>query len=274
MKTEKQRWYRKWDLDMSKEAVKAIIDAHSTPESYNKCIFDGPYTAKDNEDLLGKTLVVNGEGRRYSFRIAGLNKLFFSEDGGEETECYAHVKTLDGEIYFINHLVPYSTARQITLVADMVSGQCTVCDAHIGTENSNRDVGREFIFGKLEGSFSEGAPHSYTSEMTGRAIVWDYGDGGFEVKHIYNSNLFYTYAMDVPQGAWMATNPADYIKVRDNIYIFSFVEERQPGVQMFLLIYLDKMHDVGSCWGIGAGDRFFSACVGAKGRYADVNTIY
>ena len=273
MKTAKQRWYRKWDLDISKEDVKKAIDSSLDPKEYTQIRFDGPYAPKDNDDLKGKILVFEGEGHAFSFRITDLNTLFFAEDGGEEKECYVQVRTLDKELYFLNFLVPGAeTARQISLIADTVTGYSTVCDAHIGTENSNRDVGREFIFGRLKGSFKDGTPHCFTNDLIGKAVIWDYGDGGPCIKHIYNSNLYYTYMMDSPNGAWVASNPADYIKVKDNIYIFSFIEERQPGLQMLLLIYMDKLHDLGSCFGVGKGLR--SACVGAVGKEADPYAVF
>ena len=54
MKTAKQRWYRKWDLDISKEDVKKAIDSSLDPKEYTQIRFDGPYAPKDNDDLKGK----------------------------------------------------------------------------------------------------------------------------------------------------------------------------------------------------------------------------
>jgi len=50
---------------------------------------------------------------------------------------------------------------------------------------------------------------------------------------------------------WMATNPADYLKLKEGLYIMSVVEERQPGVQLVMLMNLNIMRDVQSCFGIG-----------------------
>ena len=182
---------------------------------------------------------------------------------------------MEGELYFLNLTVPsYETARQVSLIADTVSGAATVVDAHIGTANCTRDVDREFLFGRLEGDYAGGPLHAYTNELVGKAIIWDYGAGFTQVKHIYNSNLFYTYSMDTADGPWMATNPADYIKVRDHIYIFSFVEERQPGLQMLLLINLDTLHDIGCFFGVNEMRGMSSGCVGGHGTLADTNTLY
>ena len=130
------------------------------------------------------------------------------------------------------------------------------------------------FLGRLEGDYAGGPLHAYTSELVGKAIIWDYGAGFTQVKHIYNSNLFYTYSMDTADGPWMATNPADYIKVRDHFYIFSFVEERQPGLQMLLLINLDTLHDIGCVFGVNEMRGMSSGCVGGHGTLADTNTLY
>ena len=120
----KPRWYRKWDLDVSKDVVKAAVAKYTDdPAKYAHSSLQGPYLPADSEDLNGKKLVFRGEGRVICFEIAGMNELYFSENGGEAKKCYCNVKTMDHEIYFINHLVPgYEFARQITLMRTFITG--------------------------------------------------------------------------------------------------------------------------------------------------------
>ena len=269
-----ERWYRKWNLDVSKEEVKAIVAQCSSPDKYSKTSLAGPYTPPDSAALNGKTLTFRGEGRVFGFEIISENELRFTENSATPKACFCKIKTLDNEVFFINHLVPgVECSRQITVIADLKTGFATVCDAHLGTENSNIDVDREFIFGKLDGAYEGGEMHHFTIELVGKAVEWDYGTGIIDIKHIYHSNLFYSYCANTRQGAWMATNPADYIKIKNNLFVFSFVEERQVGLQAVFLIDLDRMHDVGSFYGFG-GDHITSACVGARGKIADPNTIF
>lgn len=273
MKT-KPRWYRKFELDVSREKVAAVIANCITDTSkYTVTTLAGPYTPPDSDGLVGQKLVFRGEGHVCSFEFKDLHAMRFSEDGGEEKECYSVVKTMDDEVYFVNQLIPgYELTRQITLIADMKSGSATVCDARIGTEHSNIDVQREFIFGKLDGDFAGGPLHGFTDGLVGKAINWDYGN--VIIKHIYSSNLYYTYSHDSEKyGAWMATNPADYVKIRDNMYIFSFIEERQHGLQGLFLINTDTVHDVGCFYGVN-DDHMVSGCFGAKGEYADILTVF
>lgn len=273
-----KRWYRKWDLDVTQEAVKEAVAKYATQdqfEKYSKSFYTGPNTPADTESLNGKTIVFRGEDLVLQVDVATGNDLYFTDAQCSRVFCKGNVKTLDEEVFFLNFLVPgYELGRQITLVADMKTGYATVCDAHFGTPYSNTDVGREFFFGKLDGNYPEkGEMHHFTNEMVGKAVIWDYAVGPIELKHIYSSNLYYSYSMKTENGAWMSTNPADYIKVRDNYYIFSFVEERQPGLQALFLMDFSKMHDVGSFFGVGK-DHVSSACVGAIGKFADFNTIF
>ena len=270
-----KRWYRRFDLNISAEEVKAVIAAAKEPEQYTNLSLGGPYTPEDAGDLIGKKLVFRAEERTFSFDFKNLNEVAFAENEGEEKICFVNVKTLDHEVFFVNFLVPgYACARQITLIPDMITGYATIVDAHFGTENSAIDVSREFIFGRLDGDFKDGEPHAFTNELVGTAIEWDYGPQvRMPIRHMYTSNLYYTYGAASPFGAWMATNPANYAKIRDDLFLFSFVEERQAGLQGLFLIDLKRMHDVGSFFGV-ARDHMTSACVGAKGELKDITMIF
>lgn len=269
-----QRWYRKWDLDVPAEVVKDVVARCSTPDKYATSRMAGPYTPPDSELLIGKTLVFRGEEREFTFEFIALNELRFLEPGEEPKSCFCNVKTLDGEIFFVNHLVPgWEFSRQISLIADMKTGCATVCDAHFGTAYCTTDVDREFFFGRLDGVGEGGELHGFTDEIVGRAMLWEYAPDVMKIKHMYVSNLFYSYTAYTSNGAWMATNPADYVKIRDNKYLFSFVEERQAGLQALFLIDFDTCHDVGSFYGVGR-DHLTSACVGAKGTPAEIVTVY
>ena len=271
-----KRWYRKFDLSITSDEVKAAVAKSSDPAQYAKIsALAGPYTPEDVGDMIGKTLIFRGDAGVFTFNFKELNKVGFKEGDGEEVDCFVNVKTLDGEVYFINFIVPgYEFARQISLIPDMKSGYATIVDAHFGTENCANDVDRVFLFGRLDGDFEDGEMHHFTNELVGKAIEWDYGPQiRMKIRHMYTSNLYYTYGAAAPNGAWMATNPANYVKVRDDQFIFSFVEERQAGLQGLFLINLTQVHDVGSFFGCGR-DHMSSACVGAQGTMAEVTMIF
>lgn len=272
----RKRFYRKWDLDTTRETVEAEVARCQAPETYNVTSLTGPYTPPDSDELDGKTLCFRCDNTVMTFRVVSKNELHFAENGGEEKTCFCNIKTLDHEIYMLNQLIPgYPCSRQVTLVADLKTGCATVCDAHIGTEHSNIDVSRDWLFGRLDGEYAGGELHHFTDELVGTAIDWEYGPDLVHVKHMYTSNLFYTYCVASPTaGAWMATNPADYVKLRDNVFIFSFVEERQIGTQGLFVIDLENLHDMGCFYGYGV-ENLCSACIGAIGvRTDELSTIF
>lgn len=268
MNHDANRLYRSWDLLTSRETVEAVV-AKSTPDIYSVSTLSGPYTPEDSEDLNGKVLSFACDELKMVFEVVSKNALKFSENGGEAKDCFCNIKTLDHEIYMLNQLIPgYATSRQVTLIADMKTGCATVVDAKLGTEHSNIDVSREFYFGRLEGDFAGGELHHFTCDLVGKAIEWDYGNNVVHVKHMYTSNIFYTYTVPGSSGAWMASNPADYVKLRDNVYIFSFIEERQIGTQGLFVIDLEHLHDMGCFYGYGV-NNITSACIGAIGKRTD-----
>ena len=270
----KKRWYRYFKTEATREEIEQTVAEGFDHVRDRKSPFSGAYTPPDSDAFVGKDLYLRCEERDYGFSFKGINEVVFSEPGEPDKTCYCNVKTLDDEVYFVNFLVPgYATSRQITMIADTKTGCGTVVDAHVGTEYQAIDVGRDFFFGRFDGDWEGGELHGFTNELVGTAIEWSYGPNVMAIKHIYNSNLYYTYGAMTAQGAWLATNPADYVKIRDNLFLFSFVEERQGGVQAIFLIDLDRMHDVGCFYGAGHG-HLSSSCVGAVGKKADILTIF
>lgn len=275
MKNDSRRWYRKWNLDMTAEEVRKIVK-DTPPEEQRTSRLRGPYTPEDSDALVGRTLEFSGEDRDLKWQILEKNLLRFTEDGRSYEPVFCQVLTNNGTTFLVHHLIPEADPlRAVDLVLDMATGNATVILARLGTQHSARDVARDFLFGRIKGEFPEEGPlHCFTNDLVGRAIVWTYHDGEYEVRHIYTTNYFYTYTMQTPDGCWVASNPADYIKINDHTYIFSFVEERQPGVQDLFLMDLDKMHDVGSSFGINGKDRLVSACIGAVGQERPLYQVF
>ena len=60
----KKRFYRKFDLDVSREEVERIVAEYSDPESYSHSPLAGPYTPPDTDALVGRTLAFRGEEKK------------------------------------------------------------------------------------------------------------------------------------------------------------------------------------------------------------------
>jgi hypothetical protein len=72
----------------------------------------------------------------------------------------------------------------------------------------------------------------------------------------------------------MASNPADYIKIKDHLYVFSLLEERQTGTQGVFLINTETLHNIGGFVGINEQNRFECYTVGAKGEWSTMQTYF
>ena len=141
----------------------------------------------------------------------------------------------------------------------------------IGVPAAAREVSRTWHFGLIEGYADPGYRHAHTTELVGKAVFWTYYEKEqVRVKHIYSAPLYYSYTMLDPAtgNCWMASNPADYVKITDDVFIFSFVEERQGGTQGFFVINTKELHDVGSFFGLQPhGLECYT--FGAKGEWSE-----
>lgn len=269
--TMKERMYRRWS-HYTIEDVQELAD-RVTPEQYTyTSLGQGEYMLPYSDKLAGKEYVFRMDaGSIYTYRFVSIHTLFWKKDDGEEHEEYYEALELpDAPGFFqiqqyCKGSVP-PTAH--TLVLDCNSGLVTLCIAKTCTIAAEpRDITREFLFGIADGYTDTGMRHCYTEDLVGTAIYWTYSkEKNIRIKHIYSSPRYYTYQMTNDEGqCWMASNPADFLKIADGIYVFSFLEDRQVGTQGFFLINMKTLHDVGSFFGIHAYGME-SCMVAAKGE--------
>lgn len=272
-----ERMRRRWS-NLTPEDVQMLAD--STPvEKYSKGGFaDGPYRPAESNDLTGKKVEMNfSDGTTFTYNFLDINTLVWSKNGGVEYKefCQIHHAPCEEQIYFINHYCKGSRPPSShCLILDFDTGLVTACIAQIGVPESAIEVKNEFLFGRMKGNWDQNTPlHDYTTDLIGKAKYWTYIPGGLKVKHIYSMPMYYTYSMIDGDKCWMASNPADYIKINGHMYVFSFVEERQTGLQAVFLINLDELHDVGAFFGVGI-KGLSCKTVGAKGKYSTMYTLF
>jgi hypothetical protein len=66
----------------------------------------------------------------------------------------------------------------------------------------------------------------------------------------------------------MWSSPCRYVKVREGVYLMSWVECRSAGNLNTFLFNTKTMHDCGSCFGINHGQVFEFNTFGAEARSA------
>lgn len=264
---------RRWST-FTPADVQYLAD-HTPVERYSTSpLQEGEYMPAFSSRLNGRNItIVLEDGWKLTYEFVDTHQLRWSKDGGRTHEEYCQIVEAPDEerIFLVQHYVAGSAPPAAhSLILDFETGLATVCIASIGVPESAREVGRTFHFGLMEGYDDPGYRHGFTKELVGKAINWTYNEKtGLTIKHIYSSPLYYTYMMANPKNntRWVATNPADYVKINDHMYVFSFVEERQAGTQGLFLINLRTLHDVGSFFGVhihGIECYVF----GAKGEWA------
>ena len=268
-----ERMPRRWS-SMPAEEVQKLFD-ESTPETYaSGGLGNGPYALLPAESLVGRDFTFRFDTHEtISYHFTGLHELHV-EQGELNQDVFYQGHELEPGVYFFVHIIKGSTPPAFkVVVADTNTGLVTLTDAHFGNGIEAREVTRDFYFGKIVGDYPYPEElHGFTSDLVGKAIYWTYKEPMPPLKHIYASEFFYTCVIAVGDYCWMASNPADYIKINDHLYIFTFMEERQAGTQGFFLINIDTLHDVGCFCGINGDEQFECYTVGAKGELTTMET--
>lgn len=272
-----ERMIRRWK-SLTAQQVQKLFD-ESTPAQYaHGGLGGGEYMPPLCEELTGKHFRLSFEqtGETYDYQILDKLTLEWSVSSQPEkvhTEYQECLKSENG-VYLLHHIIKGSVPPAVvTMVLDFNTGLVTMVRAHFGNESEAREVARSFLFGTICGYASyPNEKHHFTGDLVGKAINWVYHVGMNPIKHIYSTEYYYTYVMEFDGKCWVASNPADFVKINDHLYIFSFLEERQSGTQGLFLINTDTLHDIGSFTGINNELQFESYLVGAKGEWATMET--
>lgn len=268
-----KRMPRVWN-PLTEEEVCRIVSGTSVEQFSVAGLANGPYMPPFSSALTGqKVTFVFPEGK-LSYEFLGQHQLRWSTDGDKWQEEFCQIAESEPGIFFIQHIRSLQPSRGAgTLIWDQNTGLVTVCLAKFGNYRAPREVERQFWFGEqLDSAYPRsGEKHHFDDGLVGKSVRWTYHEDMMAIQHIYTSPLYYTYVMRPGELEWIATNPADYVKINDHLFIFSFLEERQTGVQGLFLINTETLLDVGSFFGLNGEDKFECYMVGAKGEWVEGN---
>ena len=175
----------------------------------------------------------------------------------------------------------------VDLVLDLETGYATVVIAQLGGDERPREAVHTIRFGEITGipHPADAEPHGYTTDLIGKAIHWEMPAFTKKppIKHIYLSPLYYGIFMTREDGTcYMAADPADYIRIRGNLYLVSVIEARRSGIQLNFLINTDLLEDVVGHFGISAGNErgqdepkiVCTVMTGRKGTFVPMETLW
>lgn len=264
--------YRPMDTDVPMPHDEALACAQQSSRIFE---FGGPNimssrnTMPFSDFLVGKQFKVKLDGEKhaiapwggdqgvvYEYDVISAEKLKFRVTGGDWQEekyvCFEPAK----DIYFFSHMITGDPDyANVTQACDFSTGLTTTVRAQIGNWHSEWEIGAVAKFGTLE--YGDIVPpfarrHHFTNDLVGKSYAYAYSESMSSI-HVYSSpesSSWTIFSGDNGGGAtW--SSPCFYIKLRDDAYLFEWVEENCNGMQGLVVINPDILHDGGFFFGVG-----------------------
>lgn len=229
----------------------------------------GPKTASPLSDVfVGQALrIVTDKGPTLSYRFASNNRLTVAENDGRAVEAGYGALTLDHAAFF-THLLP-GTQRGYHVVVDRSSGLATVFEVWFSGFTDNREVQREIYFGYVaeNGKAAPKARHSLTNRIEGKGFFWRQ-DTGVETLELYPSTFYSNFVELTRSGGELAfCAPSDYVKIDDELYVYSRVECEFSGVQTLYVLDANRAEQVGVRLGFDSSDALEYYVFAGRGEW-------
>jgi len=238
--------------DLTKEQVEEAIAKNKDVFSVSD-IMSGKNDMDDCDLMIGKTFTLrfDNNGPAWEYEVLTIDTLKWRNVGEEEwhEERYKAFEPAENIVLF-SHLHSDSPEhRNVTNAIDFSNGLVTCVDAHIGNERSVWEVGNCVHFGVLDmpGITPPGIRrHQFTDELVGKAFTWIYSEKMSSI-HVYSSPESYSWTIFLENGAggMMWSSPCFYVKLREDAYLFCWVEEKCNGAQGLMVFNPRLMHDAG-----------------------------
>ncbi|EME51051.1 hypothetical protein G352_26472 [Rhodococcus ruber BKS 20-38] len=138
----------------------------------------------------------------------------------------------------------------LSAALDLTSGQITGAIGMLGLDSQPHLARQRWFQGQIDGSGATAEDaHPVTDELIGRRIRYSYSSDDV-YDHLYlNQNLFTWICLGGAELGVGDTDSCTYWKLRDNIYLFSWLE-KNVGVEGMVLIDLNAYRTVGIQFGI------------------------
>ena len=282
----------------------SVLSGRPTPEEINAL---SPSVAMFDD--VQPNMMISDTRMAYSTQCVGRN-VMFRDDGGfwaeldftdgehlrfrtgerDWTEAEYRAFQLDADLVYLGFYVKDSVPPEgMQFALDFSNGCATCIDARMGGGAEPHDVVPVYHFGYME---TEGVVpprtrrHGFTTELLGRSFTWTYSKG-VTSQHIYNAPNSYSWTIFMGgtpgepgyrRGGFVWSSPCTYIKLRDEVYIVTWVEEKWSGSLSSAAMNLRIMHDCGfilSCAHDGSGLNFtmLSAFARDAGK-CDLSGVY
>lgn len=207
---------------------------------------NGPASASPLADVFAGTSLklVLDNGPTLSYRFTSNNRLSFTEGEAAVQAGYGAL-TLD-RVALFSHMVP-RTQRGYIVAIDQDTNLATVFEVWFSGYQDNREVQRQIYYGYVEqtGKSAPTARHGITNRIEGKGFYWKQ-DTGIETIEYYPSVMFSNFVELTRFGGELSfCGPSDYIKISDDLYIYSRVEAEFSGTMTTYVLNVNRAEQVG-----------------------------
>ena len=227
-----------------------------------------------NFELVGQKFeLVMDDGYDYELEFIDRKNLKFGKKDSELKEYAYDCLKAEEDTYFVNFEVTGAVPRAgLSIILDIEQSLVTWNYCTVG---QNPKLPRlplaHILFGAIrrEDGTVPSVRHGFTRDFVGHSLNWRYGI--MAAAHVYESERYYR--VTIPRNEYedpeskafhegfrqkfghvLYEDIGEYIKIKDGIYAFSFTEALQnklrgQGNDMFFLMNIDRMYDVGRSFG-------------------------
>lgn len=243
---------------------------------------------EDSRECVGRRLLFRDDGGyEAGFDFISDTALLFREGDGEWAMQEYRASQLDEHLVYLGfHVAGSIPASSVIAAIDLENGCATVIRSRFGGGHEPHDVVNRYHFGSVTGEGITSVPsgrHGFTRELLGRSFTWSYSRG-VTSQHIYNApnscswTIFTGGEPGRGRGGFVWSAPCTYIRLREDVYIMTWVEEKWSGTMSSIAMNLRIMHDTGFYLYIEHdGSRIGFNQISAFGRDAgrcDMTNIY
>jgi len=221
-----------------------------------------------------KFTVVFDDNSTLDYEIGENFQMRFREGEGDwKAERYDAIEIDDRLVFFAHVTDNDHPIDGLQYALDLKNGQVTLIRSVFDNEKNPIVPNQYWLFGiiRTEGITPTNERHHFTDELLGHSYTWEYSD---EVasQHYYTSTESFAYAIfQNSEVGVMGSFPAKYVKIRDGVYMMSWIEMRSQGIEGILLFNTKTMHDCGTCHGLTHDHKFefntFCAEARSAGQY-------
>ena len=208
--------------------------------------------------MVGKsfTLRYDNGGPVWEYEVDSPTVLRWREAGEADwhQEQYRGYEPAEDLIFFSHFHTGHPRYRNVCIAIDFRYGLTTCIDAWIGNSRSEFEASHAAYFGILE--MPGVTPplvrrHGFTDELVGKSYAWVYSDKMSSI-HVYSSPESYSWSIFLSNESpgLMFSSPCLYIKLRDDAYLMSWIEETCNGNQGTFVFNPILMHDAGFFYGV------------------------